>query len=423
MLKSDALRRVQMLNNGGKEQPVEQFAPSNSLTKSNGPAVIVQSVDIHGEGARHRQSLSDAAGAGGSQGQINHSNTVLSRSMTDKISMLDRQESIEKEPIVVKVVPRPQWKIKIEKLLENYYWVGAMTVVTFYALFMDDLRLLCIDMSADLTIDIFTIVCMSLYLIELFLGIIAVENYFMSFYFWVDLISLLSMVPDISFLMTEIEGGIGGAGDGADVAKTGRATRVIKIIRIIRLIRLLRVMKIYKAVKTGQKTKNRKIQQQRESKRLARKKGNSLGQLNTGNLAAYATTLDGNESTDSFIDEVKRVDKDFADKILEKDLMLEKRGGDINGKESEEEGEDNDASNLSNNASAIDGKKKKTDDDEEEEGNDQLESNISKALSDKITKVVVILVLIMLFLMPILDHKTFLTEQLTHDNTIVLLLK
>ena len=160
--------------------------------------------------------------------------------------MMDRQDSVEKEVKIQKIKPRPQWKIKIEKLLENYYWVGVMTIVTFYALFMDDIRFLWIPKSADLTIDICTIICMSLYLIELFLGIIAVEKYFLSFYFWVDLISLLSMIPDISFLLEQIEGGLGGAGDGADVAKTGRATRVIKIIRIIRLIRLLRVMKDYK---------------------------------------------------------------------------------------------------------------------------------------------------------------------------------
>jgi len=170
--------------------------------------------------------------------------------------MLDRADSVEKEVTFQKIKPRPQWKIKIEKMLENYYWVGMMTLVTFYALFMDDIRFLWLPKSADLTIDVFTIICMSLYVIELILGIIAVEKYFLSFYFWVDLISLLSMIPDISFLLDEIEGGIGGAGDGADVAKTGRATRVIKIIRIIRLIRLLRVMKIYKQVKTGQKIKN-----------------------------------------------------------------------------------------------------------------------------------------------------------------------
>ena len=64
--------------------------------------------------------------------------------------------------------------VNVEQLLENDYWVGVMTIVTFYALFMDDIRFLWLPKSADLTIDICTIICMSLYLIELFLGIIAV---------------------------------------------------------------------------------------------------------------------------------------------------------------------------------------------------------------------------------------------------------
>ena len=52
-------------------------------------------------------------------------------------------------------------------------------------------------------------------------------------------------------------------------------------------------------------------------------------------------------------------------------------------------------------------KPKKPNDDEEEDVQ-QLESNISKALSDQITKVVVILVLLMLFLLPVLKTDTYL---------------
>lgn len=126
-----------------------------------------------------------------------------------------------------------------------------MSLVTFYALFFDDIRILLMPKSADLTMDILTILAMTLYLIELVLAILCIDNYFLSFYFWVDLVSLLSMLPDISMLVESVEGGIGGAGDGADLAKTGRASKVVKIIRIIRLIRLLRVLKIYKQVKTG----------------------------------------------------------------------------------------------------------------------------------------------------------------------------
>ena len=175
--------------------------------------------------------------------------------------MLDEQAPLNNalKPEENKEKPRPQWKIKANKLLENYYWIGLMSFVTFYALFADDIRILLMPKEADIVFDILTIIAMLLYLTELVLGVMVVEGYFLSFYFWVDFVSLLSMLPDVSFVVRGIEGGLGGAGDGADIAKTGRASKVIKIIRIIRLIRLLRVVKLYKQVKTGQKIKNQKI--------------------------------------------------------------------------------------------------------------------------------------------------------------------
>lgn len=60
---------------------------------------------------------------------------------------------------------------------------------------------------------------------------------------------------------------------------------------------------------------------------------------------------------------------------------------------------------------------------ESDEDNQQLESNISKALSDSITKVVVILVLIMLFLLPVLDPGTYIEEQLVYTNAVALMVE
>ena len=131
-----------------------------------------------------------------------------------------------------------------------------MSFVTFYALFADDIRILFLPKEADLYLDVLTIIAILLYMAEFIIGVICIDKYFLSFYFWVDLVSLLSMVPDVSFLLEEIEGGLGGADESADIAKTGRASKVIKIVRIIRLIRLLRVVKLYKQVRTGQKVKN-----------------------------------------------------------------------------------------------------------------------------------------------------------------------
>jgi hypothetical protein len=126
-----------------------------------------------------------------------------------------------------------------------------MSLVTFYALFADDIKILLLPKSADTSMDIITLIFMFLYLIELIMGVLAVPNYLFSFYFWVDLVSTLSMLADVTFIINPVTDALGGSTSGADIAKTGRASRVIKIIRIIRLIRLLRVLKIYKQVKTS----------------------------------------------------------------------------------------------------------------------------------------------------------------------------
>ena len=65
----------------------------------------------------------------------------------------------------------------------------------------------------------------------------------------------------------------------------------------------------------------------------------------------------------------------------------------------------------------------KKDDDESDEETVQLESNISKALSDQITKVVIILVLIMLFMLPIMSWNTYLDMQLIYNNSMSLMVK
>lgn len=187
---------------------------------------------------------------------ISATNTLASRSFT---AMFSEPAHLEEALAVeeVKEKPRAAWKEKANKLLENYYFVGTMSVVTFYALCADDIRILTAPKEADMTFDVLTILAMVLYLAELILASLVVDAYFLSFYFWVDLVSLISMVPDIGFIVRGLEGGLGGASEeSADIAKTGRASKVIKIIRIVRLIRLLRVVKLYKQVKTGQKIKH-----------------------------------------------------------------------------------------------------------------------------------------------------------------------
>lgn len=126
-----------------------------------------------------------------------------------------------------------------------------MTVVTIYALFFDDIRLIAFAKSKDDISYGFTLGSMIMFFCEIIMNTYALPKYFNSFFFWLDLVSTLSMIPDCGWIWNAMidntSGDGGGGGDSAaDLAKNSRAGRITRVIRIIRLIRLIRIVKLYK---------------------------------------------------------------------------------------------------------------------------------------------------------------------------------
>jgi hypothetical protein len=81
-----------------------------------------------------------------------------------------------------------------------------MTIVTIYALFGDDVRMLVFAKSAD---DVFyglSVAALFFFLLELVLSCYAKPDYFNSFYFWLDLVATVSLVPDIGWIWFPIIG-------------------------------------------------------------------------------------------------------------------------------------------------------------------------------------------------------------------------
>ena len=75
-----------------------------------------------------------------------------------------------------------------------------MTLVTIYALFFDDIRILAFDKKHD---DIFygiTAVGIVLFAVEIVLASIAIPDYPGHFFFYLDIISTLSMIPDCGWI-------------------------------------------------------------------------------------------------------------------------------------------------------------------------------------------------------------------------------
>ena len=82
-----------------------------------------------------------------------------------------------------------------------------MTIITIYALLGDDIRVLCFQKSADMAFNIATIVSIFAFVIEIVITVIAKkEEYLFSFYFWLDVISTVSLFFDITFIWDPITG-------------------------------------------------------------------------------------------------------------------------------------------------------------------------------------------------------------------------
>jgi hypothetical protein len=79
-----------------------------------------------------------------------------------------------------------------------------MAFVTVYSLFADDVRMVSFPKSWDATFDGITILCLCLFSVEIILFSIVIDEYFLSFYFWLDIVSSISLITDIQFMMERV---------------------------------------------------------------------------------------------------------------------------------------------------------------------------------------------------------------------------
>jgi len=141
-------------------------------------------------------------------------------------------------------------------IAENKYFVGFTTFLTVWALIGDDLRLLLTDKPADIVFNVAVITCIVVFGFEIIVSCIGKEDYPMSFFFSLDLLSTVTLVLDLTWIVEMLQGS--DEDDGAGQLRSGRAARLgAKTSRVVRMVRLVRILKIYKAALDA-KAKQRK---------------------------------------------------------------------------------------------------------------------------------------------------------------------
>lgn len=129
-------------------------------------------------------------------------------------------------------------------IVDNKVFVMVGLVITIWALIGSDLRLLCTDKPADVVFNTLVLICMSFFVIEIFISSIGQNDYFMSFFFVLDCLSTATMVLDLTWVSNVAFGN----SNDLNKSRSSRTARIgAKMGRVIRVLRLIRIVKIYKA--------------------------------------------------------------------------------------------------------------------------------------------------------------------------------
>jgi hypothetical protein len=96
-------------------------------------------------------------------------------------------------------------KRKMSNLLDSWYFIVLMTMITIYALFFDDLRVILFTKNEDdifYAFTTFSFVCFSFEII--ITCYCKPDKYPYTFFFWLDVISTVSLIPDIGWIMDDL---------------------------------------------------------------------------------------------------------------------------------------------------------------------------------------------------------------------------
>ncbi len=168
-----------------------------------------------------------------------------------------------------------QWQSRLAKLMASKGAVTFVTGWTLFALFGAEVRTLGFDAAAASAFSYLFIICMGVFSLEMLVNMLAstwcssrrfgesrtnllqrrcgISGYTCSFYFLLDFVAILSLLPEVPALYEPILGSAStstsaatGGSTGLSAARAGRITRLgARVGRLVRMVRLFRLVKLY----------------------------------------------------------------------------------------------------------------------------------------------------------------------------------
>jgi len=168
-----------------------------------------------------------------------------------------------------------------------------MLVCTAYALVADDMSIWVGSKDNDAALSAITFVVLVAFTVEMCISIYCVPEY-MQFFFYLDFVAALSLVPEVEFLVGEDTISIAGDSAGPSIEDQGTLTRAGRaakagaragrIARVLRLIRLVRIIKLIKWVATYVRKASKKEEEEAEKGEEVEMKMSNVGRTMTESI-------------------------------------------------------------------------------------------------------------------------------------------
>ena len=177
-----------------------------------------------------------------------------------------------------------------ETIFYSNYYLIIQIIITVFILIEEEIKNIVTKKSADAHFSVLVIIFMVYYIFELITYSRIIKDYFLNFYFWLDLISIITTLLDVHWFYNSIIEKVGGGKIETveDLMKRNesKVSLTIRVLRILRIVRVVRVTKIYitiekivvKIRRTNEEKERirleeeekKKIEEEEESKRKAR---------------------------------------------------------------------------------------------------------------------------------------------------------
>ena len=177
-----------------------------------------------------------------------------------------------------------------ETIFNSNYYLITQLCITIFILIEDEIKNLFTKKTADLPFSIIILIFLAFYIVELIISSLFIKDYFLGFYFWLDIISIITTLLDIHWFYNSIIESVGGGkiNNLEDLMKRNeeKVTSTIKVIKIIRIVRIVRITKLYitiekiilkikrnyeeKERRKNEEEERRKKEEEEESKKKAR---------------------------------------------------------------------------------------------------------------------------------------------------------